>query len=326
MLLRTIMKKCRVTNTLAAMAAAVLMTGVCSCQQGTTEQENTMEPWQIQLEQSVSDNIYGEDLSLLGYQYLGQVNTPEQASQIYEEIFGRDSRMPAYRGSFTEFDMESWDEIRGHRCDNINVGFHERRVDSLLKTRPGLVEIEWSYKSRTFKTKALISSRTRRLDYDNVWSHIVVFRSSSKITRGLMPRTKSSEEYSVAYYDYKQESCIVSGNNILVKASVNVKLIGEYDNWSNRVSITNRTLESDTINCIGSGYTTVAGVRELDYQSGSDGWLHFAYGFGVAPESANLTLVFDDVTQRFNSIPSVYGDSGEKTFYAYQLKKEGEED
>lgn len=316
----------RITQTLAAMAAAITMTSLLSCQQGISEQEKTMEPWQVQLEQSVTDNIYGEDLSLLGYQYLGQVNTPEQASQIYAEIFGRDSRMPAYRGSFTEFDMESWSQLRAHSCDNINVSFHERRVDSLLKTRPGLVEIEWSYKSRTFKTKALISNRTGRLDYDNVWSHVLILNKSIELSRKVMPRTKSSEEYSVVYYDYRQESSIVSGTTTYVRASVDVKLIGEYDHWTNRVSITNRTLESDTQNTNGSGYTAVAGVHELDYQSGPDGWLHFAYGFGVAPESVNLTLAFDEVTQRYNSILSTYGDSGEKTFYAFHLKKEGEDE
>ena len=81
-----------------------------------------MEPWQVQLEQSIMDDIYGDDLSLIDYRYLGQVNTPEMASQVYDEIFGRDSRMPAYRGSFTEFDMESWDEIRGHSIEHEQQG------------------------------------------------------------------------------------------------------------------------------------------------------------------------------------------------------------
>lgn len=117
-----IMKKNGVIQLLAATAAAVLMTSVCSCQQGDTEQENTMEPWQVQLEQSIMDDIYGDDLSLIDYRYLGQVNTPEMASQVYDEIFGRDSRMPAYRGSFTEFDMESWDEIRGHSIEHEQQG------------------------------------------------------------------------------------------------------------------------------------------------------------------------------------------------------------
>ena len=303
----------RKTQTLAAMAAAVLMTGVCSCQQGDTERENTMEPWQIQLEQSVSDNIYGEDLSLLGYQYLGQVNTPEQASQIYEEIFGRDSRMPAYRGSFTEFDMESWDEIRGHRCDNINVGFHERRVDSLLKTRPGLVEIEWSYKSRTFKTKALISSRTRRLDYDNVWSHIVVYHSSSRITRGLMPRTKSSEEVLAFTFEDKKEIYVNQGLS-KVGAYVKIQIVGRFEedfDGHMKKSITDRSVTYNTINQAGSSYyTACAGATELSYISGIYGHIRAAYGFGVAPASANLTLTYNSQTERYYLSTSNYGECG----------------
>ena len=312
----------RKTQTLAAMAAALLMTGVCSCQQGTTEQENTMEPWQVQLEQSIMDDIYGDDLSLIDYRYLGQVNTPEMASQVYDEIFGRDSRMPAYRGSFTEFDMESWDEIRGHRCDNINVGFHERRVDSLLKTRPGLVEIEWSYKSRTFKTKALISSRTRRLDYDNVWSHIPVQRASSKVFREATPKAKLSREnsqYELSYH-HKSTAEIGMGSN-KVGAYVEFTVYGSYITGGDK-RIDERTKSSTKVNYLGSNYDAIAEIKEISFSAGGGVQGHFevSYVYGIAPKSNNMYFTYNGWTHSYSIEHEQQGGTGHTTIYPFDLR------
>lgn len=285
---------------------------------------STKEIWENQLLESMESGMFGEDLSLESYQYLGKARDKEAARAMYDEIMCDRNELPAYRGSLHDFTMETWRDIRNNPCDNINPSFYENYVDSILQTRPGIVELTWLYKGKKFKTKSLVSNRTHQIEYDNVLSHIVLSHVSTDIRRTIVPRmktrseTETNSEYELAYH--YENSAEVSINGRTVGAYVEYTVYGEYNSYHDK-SIENKYTNSWTTNFSGSNYTSISNIRVISFTTGSyvAGHLEVSYVYGVAASSNGMVHSFDEVSHTYSLENEEQGGVGHDYIYPYNL-------
>ena len=132
----------------------------------------------------------------------------------------------------------------------------------------------------------------------------------------------------MSYTEIKKRQLTSGGFTFGAYVSVTVegsgeKEMDEYGNYQySHQSFSSRSLSAYCNNYGTSNYTTVAGVREKDYVSGEGGWLDFVYGYGLAPKSEGLTLIYHESTGTYSISSYIYGDAGAERLYPTVLEEE----
>lgn len=250
-------------------------------------------------------NLRLPELKLTDYTYKGVYDTPEKLAQLREAIFSDDTYVPAYRGSFDEFTLETWDQIIANEPDNIDPDWWIPVIDSIIQLEPEVIELHWTYENKlNFTTYALVSPF--RIHYDNIlwfliYKHSGQSTKSTEIERGILPTKSSSEndsdtgisnEGKKISHTEEYKVSTTGPNNKTYYSKVTCTLKGEIrkdyyigdDNkpyYILKEYITDRELTTSH-NTEGSNYQAVGMVTETQYISGFDGYVSYSYACGIA--------------------------------------------
>ena len=131
------------------------------------EKKNALETWQQQAEfvkkytnPMIEFGIHG--VSLIGYTYLGKIDSQEQLNELWEYLFAEDTDVADNAGDNT-YEIVSWKikkekvRLRGLPDPSVLI---KQQLQSILKVGVEMVEMEWMYKGKRVYSKAVAVSYT----------------------------------------------------------------------------------------------------------------------------------------------------------------------
>lgn len=131
--------------------------------------------WEEQLQNGVE---VGEQtdrtLKLVGYEYLGRVESTEEARQLVDEIFADESYTvitDVYADGHRDYDFQTWGALRND-YEYCGMTIRDRIRDMIVMHTTDVIRLTWSHNGHTYTTKALASPDEGIL-YDNVATYAV---------------------------------------------------------------------------------------------------------------------------------------------------------
>ncbi len=129
--------------------------------------------WEMQLQHSQSlsaPNGY-DQLLLVGYKSLGKVKSDAEKELLVDELFSDDAyTIFAHSADSKLFDIVTWGDYR-KVCEHGGLNVRTDVLSHIEIGRTEVIEIEWSYRGNTYRTKAL-SDDDNGIFFDNIATYV----------------------------------------------------------------------------------------------------------------------------------------------------------
>ncbi|WP_307757970.1 hypothetical protein [uncultured Mediterranea sp.] len=166
------------------------------------EKKNALETWQQQAEfvkkytnPMIEFGIHG--VSLIGYTYLGKIDSQEQLNELWEYLFAEDTDVADNAGDNT-YEIVSWKikkekvRLRGLPDPSVLI---KQQLQSILKVGVEMVEMEWMYKGKRVYSKAVVSDECGGIIFDPIGSFIsITFPEKKEEMKSSMRTIKTRRE------------------------------------------------------------------------------------------------------------------------------------
>jgi len=145
--------------------------------------------WEAQLQHAQSLPASGgyDRLILAGYKNLGKVGSDLEKEQLIEELFADDAYTVFTQSADGKlFDIVTWGEFRKVSANAGTIARND--VTSDIKAGvTEVIELEWSYRGKTYRTKALADETQDGITYDNIATYAPYYGEVEKA-----PQTKTT--------------------------------------------------------------------------------------------------------------------------------------
>lgn len=147
------------------------------CKDSVLPSNNT---WQKQLEYALDKNrtktrVGTDEIFLSGYFNKGVINSEEEIPSVIEHLFSDESFIVHYIDNerFEILPLKTF--MKEMSVKNVDYLFSDVRtqLEDIIKVGMDLIELEWSYKGKTFSTIAIASNDYGGIIYDSIGSFII---------------------------------------------------------------------------------------------------------------------------------------------------------
>lgn len=178
---------------IAGVLATLCLTS-CSGPNKVKGQGSTPTKWEAQLQhaQSLSAPEGSDQLALKGYKYLGKVKSDAEKSRLLDELFADDTyTLISLSADYSMFDFTTWSD---YRKISPNAGKDAQRQVALqiVVGSTEVIELQWSYHGKTYRSKAMTNENEAGIFYDNVSTYAPYpkdkesdFAESKSVTRSI---------------------------------------------------------------------------------------------------------------------------------------------